>query len=80
MGKLLSINRYILVGGKIKKKTNDYNKKWLMFKCQSPKLVDVIDLNNPLIYQKLNSKTNHNNTSPKKVSLVGVSVLIVKTK
>jgi hypothetical protein len=29
-----------------------------------------IDLNNPLIYQKLNSKTNHNNTSPKKVSLV----------
>ena len=27
-------------------------------------IVDVIDLNNPLIYQKLNSKTNHNNTSP----------------
>jgi hypothetical protein len=33
-------------------------------------IVDVIDLNNPLIYQKINSKTNHNNTSPKKVSLV----------
>jgi hypothetical protein len=31
MGKLLSINRYILVGGKIKKNTNDYSKKWLMF-------------------------------------------------
>jgi hypothetical protein len=27
MGKLLSINIYILVGGKIKKKDNEYSKK-----------------------------------------------------
>jgi hypothetical protein len=35
-----------------------------------PEVLYNIDLSNPLIYQKLNSKTNHNNTSPKKVALV----------
>ena len=27
-----------LLEAKLKKKTNDYSKKWLMFKCQGPKL------------------------------------------
>jgi hypothetical protein len=38
MGKLLSINAYILVGGKIKKRQMTTAKKWVMLKCQGPKL------------------------------------------